>query len=360
MNNQNSQKGNLYLIIAIIVGVVAIGAVGFASWKYFGGGSELEKEKSQPSYLPKQEKTVPQIEEQEEKIPSKKTDEMADLGTYQSPDGTLSAQIIPVGETQESKIQIYTNKNVLLQKADYSSEDGDHGLIVVRVEWTPDSQFFIYSAISSGGHQPWFSRVYFYDRFNNKIYSFKDMSGFTVANNEFTITSPDIVKFTVYTSTGMGPKITKSFKLSDVIKTDETADWKVYQNEEYGYEIKYSPSFKIDVSDQMKKITIGSPAVPYYTVSIEENISFLKELKSLMQEQVEYLAPPNLKITWKDTIIADKKAIEMSYESFAGGTATIRKTGVIWGTTAYIISSSSYKNNEAEYYQILSTFKFTE
>ena len=39
----NLQKGNLYLIIAIIVGVVAIGATGFASWKYFGGGSELEK-----------------------------------------------------------------------------------------------------------------------------------------------------------------------------------------------------------------------------------------------------------------------------------------------------------------------------
>ena len=39
----NNQKGNLYLIIVIIVGVFAIGAVGFASWKYLGGGSELEK-----------------------------------------------------------------------------------------------------------------------------------------------------------------------------------------------------------------------------------------------------------------------------------------------------------------------------
>lgn len=39
----DNQKGNLYLIIAIIVGVFAIGAIGFASWKYFGGGSELEE-----------------------------------------------------------------------------------------------------------------------------------------------------------------------------------------------------------------------------------------------------------------------------------------------------------------------------
>lgn len=33
----SNQKGNLYLIIAVIVGVFAISAVGFASWKYFDG-----------------------------------------------------------------------------------------------------------------------------------------------------------------------------------------------------------------------------------------------------------------------------------------------------------------------------------
>ena len=32
----NLQKGNLFLIIAIVVGVFAVGAVGFVSWKYFG------------------------------------------------------------------------------------------------------------------------------------------------------------------------------------------------------------------------------------------------------------------------------------------------------------------------------------
>ncbi len=47
MSNQNFQKGNLYLIIAIIVGVVAISTVGFASWKYFGGGSELGKNRNE-------------------------------------------------------------------------------------------------------------------------------------------------------------------------------------------------------------------------------------------------------------------------------------------------------------------------
>lgn len=43
MENMNLQKGNFYLIITIIIGIVAIGAVGFVSWKYFGGDSKLEK-----------------------------------------------------------------------------------------------------------------------------------------------------------------------------------------------------------------------------------------------------------------------------------------------------------------------------
>ena len=82
-----------------------------------------------------------------------------------------------------------------------------------------DSQFFIYSAYSSGGHQPWFSRVYVYSRSCDKIYNFKEVTGFTVARDEFTVATPDIVAFTVYTSPGMGPTATKSFKLSDVINT---------------------------------------------------------------------------------------------------------------------------------------------
>ena len=86
MNNQNFQKGNLYLIIAIIVGVFAISAVGFASWKYFGSGSELEKE-TQPVYSPEKEKTVPEMKKQEEIIPSEKVDETADWKTYQNENG---------------------------------------------------------------------------------------------------------------------------------------------------------------------------------------------------------------------------------------------------------------------------------
>ena len=92
-SNRASQKGNTFLIIAIIVGVIAIGIVAFALGKYSNdiatNNFELEEEKYQPSYLPEQEKTIPQMEEQEEIkkeeiIPSKKSDEMANWKTYRN------------------------------------------------------------------------------------------------------------------------------------------------------------------------------------------------------------------------------------------------------------------------------------
>jgi len=137
--------------------------------------------------------------------------------TFQSPDNTLRARVISVGKTKESIIEIWTNEGKLLKKKDYTSEDGEHGLVVAQAEWTPDSQFFIYSMYSSGGHQPWFSRVYFYSRSHNKIYDFSKVSGFTVASSKFTVRAPDIVTFTVYTSIGMGPTTTKSFKLGNLV-----------------------------------------------------------------------------------------------------------------------------------------------
>lgn len=149
-------------------------------------------------------------------------EETANWKMYQSPDGFLRAQIIPVGKTQESKVKIRTDDGVLLQETDYLSEDGEHGLRFVLAKWTPNSQFFIYSTESSGGHQPWFSPVYFYNRSDSKIYSFAEVSGFTIADDEFTVTAPDIITFRVYTSVGMGPSAEKSFNLSDIIsKKDE-------------------------------------------------------------------------------------------------------------------------------------------
>ena len=145
---------------------------------------------------------------------------------------------------------------------------------------------------------------------------------------------------------------------------DETANWKTYSNEKYGYEVKYPPHYEIKESDQGKSLNIGTPVMPYYSISITENISSLEELKASWQNSVDELlarfpTPPAVEVTWKDTVISGKKAIEMSYEQFIGGyTGITRSTSVIKDSTAYRIGLEN--GSEEEYYKILSTFRFIE
>jgi len=75
----------------------------------------------------------------------------------------------------------------------YSSGDGEHGYGVTKAGWTPDSKFFVYSLESSGGHQAWHSRVQFYGRETNKIFSLDDALNDDITNPHFTITAPDKV-----------------------------------------------------------------------------------------------------------------------------------------------------------------------
>jgi len=80
---------------------------------------------------------------------------------YVSPDATLSALEFPVDANlhatpdMESRIVIQTSDGKLLTSKDYSSQSGADGYYVVSAKWSPDSQFFVYSMSSSGGHSPW-------------------------------------------------------------------------------------------------------------------------------------------------------------------------------------------------------------
>ena len=107
---------------------------------------------------------------------------------YTSPDGRLVATIIPTGKGKslrdyECRIEIRQKRGRSLLKHDFSSSDGEHGYGIVRAEWTPDSQFFVFSVESSGGHQPWHYPTLFYDRQRNFLKVLDDSVG--------PITSPD-------------------------------------------------------------------------------------------------------------------------------------------------------------------------
>lgn len=120
---------------------------------------------------------------------------------FRSPDGNLIAVIssnqVP-DATRESRIEIRTHTGQLLVKHNYGSEDGEHGYGVTKAAWTPDSQFFVCSLESSGGHQPWHSPVQFFSAKRNNFFSLDDKLNDAVMNPQFEISPPDRVAFELW------------------------------------------------------------------------------------------------------------------------------------------------------------------
>jgi hypothetical protein len=100
---------------------------------------------------------------------------------YPSPDGALRALVLPVDVSlyatpdMESRVVIRSSNSDTLISKDYSSPRGANGYYVVNAKWSPDSQFFVYSMSSSGGHSPWLFPMMVYSRQKNRIAGFSDM-----------------------------------------------------------------------------------------------------------------------------------------------------------------------------------------
>jgi hypothetical protein len=117
-----------------------------------------------------------------------------------SPDQKLRACVSSVGKHgppfNESRIEIHDVNDHVLAFKDFRSPDGEHGRNVQKNEWTPDSQFYVFSTASSGGHSPWHWQTYFYDRRTN---TFKEVDDFTgpIIKRGFTLSAPDWIEVTV-------------------------------------------------------------------------------------------------------------------------------------------------------------------
>ena len=114
---------------------------------------------------------------------------------YPSPDGALRALVFPVDVSlyatpdMESRVVIRTSKGDTLTSKDYSSPRGANGYYVFNAKWSPDSQFFVYSMSSSGGHSPWSFPMMVYSRQKNRIAGFSDMTnGEPTVSGDFHLT----------------------------------------------------------------------------------------------------------------------------------------------------------------------------
>ena len=101
--------------------------------------------------------------------------------TFPSPDGLLTAVVLPVDPSlnatpdMESLVEVRASDGHTLASKDYASPRGANGYYVVQAKWTRDSQFFVYTLSSSGGHSPWSFPMAVYSRDRNAVIQFSDM-----------------------------------------------------------------------------------------------------------------------------------------------------------------------------------------
>jgi hypothetical protein len=116
-------------------------------------------------------------------------------------DEQLWACVLSVGSHpnppfNESRVEIRNMKGMVLATKDFKSPDGEHGRNVQKREWSPDSQFFVFSTASSDGHSPWHWQTYFYDRKRNVFKEVDDFTGPVIKRN-FKLTAPDWIEVQV-------------------------------------------------------------------------------------------------------------------------------------------------------------------
>jgi hypothetical protein len=116
---------------------------------------------------------------------------------FVSPDRALYASVLPVDVSlyatpdMESRVVIRSSGGDTLTSADYSSPRGTNGYYVYAAKWSPDSQFFVYSLTSSGGHSPWSFPIMAYSRKNKVIAKFSDMiNGLPTLSGQFAFSGP--------------------------------------------------------------------------------------------------------------------------------------------------------------------------
>lgn len=116
---------------------------------------------------------------------------------YASPDGELRAFVFPAGVSLyatpdiESRVVIRSITGDTRTSIDYSSPRGANGYYVYEAKWSPDSLFFVFSMVSSGGHSPWSFPTMVYSRENNLIANISDMIGDRpILSGDFLISAP--------------------------------------------------------------------------------------------------------------------------------------------------------------------------
>ena len=143
---------------------------------------------------------------------------------HASPDGAVRAIVYPAGldlnasPDIESRVVIRGNDVKLLNSRDYASPRGTNGYYVEKAKWSSDSQFFVFSMSSSGGHSPWQFPTWVYSRQKNAFISFNAMiAGDPTLSADFEFTGPHTIKAMTWGAVGSDKQVPVVVDLDDAI-----------------------------------------------------------------------------------------------------------------------------------------------
>jgi hypothetical protein len=125
--------------------------------------------------------------------------------TYVSSDKEMRALVFPTDISldttpdMESRVVVRSSSGVTVTSLDHSSPRGMNGYHVYRAKWSPDSQFFVYSLTSSGGHSPWSFPIMVFGRKSSQIVKFSEMiGGKPTLSGDFSFSGPHTLTATTW------------------------------------------------------------------------------------------------------------------------------------------------------------------
>ncbi len=128
---------------------------------------------------------------------------------YISPDKKTHASVLAddvslyATPDMESRVVIRSSAGDTLTSQDYSSPRGIQGYHVFFAQWSPDSQFFVFSTTSSGGHSPWSFPIMVYGVKNNLFAKLSDMiDGKPTLSGKFQFSRPHTVVASTWKEAG--------------------------------------------------------------------------------------------------------------------------------------------------------------
>jgi len=128
---------------------------------------------------------------------------------HPSPDGKLHAVVLPAEISlnatpdMESRVVIRSVAGDTLNSFNHSSPRGMNGDYVDTAQWSPDSQFFVYSLVSSRGHSPWSHPTMVYSVQRNRFGHLSEMiNGRPILSEKFQFSDQHMLTATTWKQEG--------------------------------------------------------------------------------------------------------------------------------------------------------------